>query len=58
MSLCHKLSLASTLVVTLPLTASFLPQSPSADLLLLHGHILTVDSAGFQRPRPPRSATA
>src|SRR5580704_240320 len=43
MLLYDKLSLASTLVVTMLLTASFLPQSPSADLLLLHGHILTVD---------------
>lgn len=42
MSLHRKLSLASTLLVTLLLTTSLLAQSPSADLLLLHGHILTV----------------
>jgi hypothetical protein len=42
-SLHRKLSLASALVVTLLLTTSLLAQSPSADLLLLHGHILTVD---------------
>jgi predicted amidohydrolase YtcJ len=43
MSLLRKLNSASALVVTLLLTASLLGQSPSADLLLLHGHILTVD---------------
>jgi predicted amidohydrolase YtcJ len=43
MSLHRKLSLASALVVTLLLTTSILAQSASADLLLLHGHILTVD---------------
>lgn len=43
MSLHRKLSLASAQVVTLLLTTSLLAQSPSADLLLLHGHILTVD---------------
>ena len=44
MSLHRKLSLASALVVTLLLTTRLLAQSPSADLLLLHGHILTVDA--------------
>jgi predicted amidohydrolase YtcJ len=43
MSPHRKLSLASALVVTLLLTTSLLAQNPSADLLLLHGHILTVD---------------
>jgi predicted amidohydrolase YtcJ len=43
MSLHRKLSLASALLVTLLLTTGLLAQSPSADLLLLHGHILTVD---------------
>src|ERR1035438_9902571 len=43
MSLHRKLSLASALVVSLLLNTSLLAQSPSADLLLLHGHILTVD---------------
>ena len=44
MSLHRKLSGASTLVVTLLAATSLLAQSPSADLLLLHGHILTVDA--------------
>jgi predicted amidohydrolase YtcJ len=44
MSLRRKLRLASTLVIAPLLTSSLLAQSPSADLLLLHGHILTVDS--------------
>ena len=43
MFLDRKLSLASALVVSLLLNTSLLAQSPSADLLLLHGHILTVD---------------
>jgi hypothetical protein len=43
MSLHRKVSLASALVVTLLPTTSLLAQSPSADLLVLHGHILTVD---------------
>jgi hypothetical protein len=42
MSLHRKLSLASALVVSL-LNTSLFAQSPIADLLLLHGHILTVD---------------
>ena len=44
MSLHRKLRLASTLVIAPLLTSILLAQSPSADLLLLHGHILTVDS--------------
>jgi predicted amidohydrolase YtcJ len=44
MSLHYKLRLPSTLVITLLLATSLLAQSPNADLLLLHGHILTVDS--------------
>jgi predicted amidohydrolase YtcJ len=44
MSLHCKLRLASTLVISLLLTTSLLAQSSNADLLLLHGHILTVDS--------------
>jgi predicted amidohydrolase YtcJ len=44
MSRHRKLRLASTLVIAPLLTSSLLAQSPSADLLLLHGHILTVDS--------------
>jgi predicted amidohydrolase YtcJ len=43
MPLHCKLRLLITLAITLPLTASLLAQNPSADLLLLHGHILTVD---------------
>jgi predicted amidohydrolase YtcJ len=35
--------LSSTLVITLLLTASLFAQNPTANLLLLHGHILTVD---------------
>jgi predicted amidohydrolase YtcJ len=44
MSLHCTLRLASTLVISLLLTTSLLAQSSNADLLLLHGHILTVDS--------------
>jgi predicted amidohydrolase YtcJ len=43
MPLHCKLRLSSTPVITLLLTASLLAQNPSPDLLLLHGHILTVD---------------
>ena len=44
MSLKRKLRLAGSLVIAPLLTSSLLAQSPSADLLLVHGHILTVDS--------------
>src|SRR6202050_5528768 len=43
MSLDCKLRLTSTLIINLLLTTNLLAQSPNADLLLLHGHILTVD---------------
>ena len=43
MFLHRKLSLATALGVTLLLTTRLIAQSPSADLLLLHGHILTID---------------
>jgi predicted amidohydrolase YtcJ len=44
MSLHGKIRLISTLLINLLLTTSLLAQSPNADLLLLHGHILTVDA--------------
>jgi predicted amidohydrolase YtcJ len=44
MSLHRTLRLASTLAIAPLMASSLLAQSHSADLLLLHGHILTVDS--------------
>ncbi len=44
MSLRYKLSSASTVLTVLLLTRILAGQSPAADLVLVHGHILTVDS--------------
>jgi len=41
----HKLSSVCTPLATLLLTRFLLAQSPNADLILLHGHILTVDGS-------------
>ena len=43
MALNRKLGAASVMAATLSLTGILSAQSPTADLLLLHGHILTVD---------------
>src|SRR6516225_7661749 len=43
MPLKHELTATSVLLVALLLTEIVFAQSPSADLLVLHGHILTVD---------------
>lgn len=45
MSMHCKLSSACALLATLLLSRILLAQSPNADLLLLHGHILTVDGS-------------
>src|ERR1700723_1608971 len=44
MSLYLKLSAASVLLGTLLFTPMLLAQNPAADLVLIHGHILTVDA--------------
>jgi predicted amidohydrolase YtcJ len=44
MSLHHKLRSANSLLAILILTRFLPAQSPTADLLLLHGHILTMDA--------------
>src|SRR3984957_10392467 len=44
MSLNRKLSAASVLLGTLLLTPMLPAQNPAADLVLIHGHILTVDA--------------
>jgi predicted amidohydrolase YtcJ len=46
MSLCHKLSVSSALLFigTLLFTRILPAQNPAADLVLIHGHILTVDA--------------
>ena len=43
MHLHHKLSCASALFAVLLLTPVLAAQSPTADLVLIHGHILSVD---------------
>src|SRR5215472_4099740 len=45
MSMHCKLSSTSALLATLLLSRVLLAQSPNADLILLHGHILTADSS-------------
>src|SRR6516225_9417386 len=45
MSIDCKLSSACALLATLLLTRILLAQSPNADLILLHGHILTADGS-------------
>ncbi len=44
MSLNHKLSASSVLLATLLFTRNLPAQNPAADLVLVHGHILTVDA--------------
>ena len=44
MSLHRKLSASSVLLGTLLFTLNFVAQNPAADLVLIHGHILTVDA--------------
>src|ERR1700683_1457810 len=44
MSLHRKLSASSVLLGTLLFTAMLPAQNPAADLVLIHGHILTVDA--------------
>src|SRR5579859_411805 len=44
MSLHHRLRSASTLLTVLLLTRTLAGQDPTPDLVLIHGHILTVDS--------------
>jgi predicted amidohydrolase YtcJ len=45
MSLHRKLSASSVLLGTLLFTAMLPAQNPAADLILIHGHILTVDAS-------------
>jgi predicted amidohydrolase YtcJ len=47
MSMHYKLSSACALLATLLLTRILLAQSPNADVILLHGQILTADSRDF-----------
>src|ERR1700737_4024589 len=44
MSLHRKLSVSGALLGTLLFTRLLPPQDPAADLVLIHGHILTVDA--------------
>ena len=51
MSLHRKLSVSGVLLGTLLFTRILRAQNPAADLVLIHGHILTVDANDSVAPR-------